>query len=92
MQQAERLEDPRRALRLILKLCQRRYLPREAGLWASAALKQTNGIFYRIGVLERQGGGATPVHRALLSDIHSKALSWLKRCWMTYASILKTKA
>ncbi|MFN8655863.1 MAG: hypothetical protein U0105_05955 [Candidatus Obscuribacterales bacterium] len=92
MQQAEPLEDPRRALRLILKLCKRRHLPREAGLWASAALKQANGIFYRIGARERHGGEATPVHRALLLDIHTEALSWLKYCWTTYADILKTKA
>lgn len=95
VQQPEPIADPRRALRLILKLCETGSLPRDAALWASSALKQTNGIFYRVRAIEQQGGAATPVHRALLLDIDTKARDWLKLrnvCWANHANSLQKKS
>lgn len=72
------LLDPRIALREILELSRKGVLPRDAGLWASAALKSANNIFYRLKVLGQQGATApTPVHRTLLIDIDARAQRWL---------------
>lgn len=92
VQQPEPIADPRRALKLILKLCAAGTLPRNAGLWASSALKQTNGTFYRLRIIEQRGGTATPTQRALLLDIDVKAQYWLKVCLRNHATSLRMKA
>lgn len=70
--------DPRASIKLILSLCDNGKLPRGAALWASAALKTANNVFYRVKSLKKCGRVApTESHIAVLVDLGNQARQWL---------------